>query len=182
MSREIFTRFALWIVAFMYKSIWWRHQMETFSAVNSPHKGQWRGALMFSLICARINGWLNNGGTGVLKRHRFHYDVTVMVSHIIEGTFAGIVAIIWYHACTNTANAFRHTNQSAVEQTGQSGKELYFHVRGLLHPETYLKAKSREVSFGCNLSLIYPNCFEIGTNHGMTNLSKRLYNRTWCHG
>ena len=41
---------------------WWRHQMETFSAfcpfmrgihrspVNSPHKGQWRGALMFSLI------------------------------------------------------------------------------------------------------------------------------------
>ena len=26
------------------------------SPVNSPHKGQWRGALMFSLICARING------------------------------------------------------------------------------------------------------------------------------
>ena len=24
--------------------------------VNSPHKGQWRGALMFSLICAWING------------------------------------------------------------------------------------------------------------------------------
>ena len=51
---------------------WWRHQMETFSAllalcagnspvpVNSPHNGQWRGALMFSLICARINGWVNN--------------------------------------------------------------------------------------------------------------------------
>ena len=38
---------------------WWRHQMGTFSAVrgihrppaDSPHKGQWRGALMFSLIC-----------------------------------------------------------------------------------------------------------------------------------
>ena len=42
---------------------WWHHQMETFSALlalcegNSlvtdefPHKGQWRGALMFSLIC-----------------------------------------------------------------------------------------------------------------------------------
>ena len=24
--------------------------------VNSPHKGQWRGALMLSLICARTNG------------------------------------------------------------------------------------------------------------------------------
>ena len=30
------------------------------SPVNSPHKGQWRGALMFSLICAWINGWVNN--------------------------------------------------------------------------------------------------------------------------
>ena len=26
------------------------------SPVNSPHKGQWRGALMFSLICVWING------------------------------------------------------------------------------------------------------------------------------
>ena len=30
------------------------------SPVNSPHKGQWRGALMFYLIFARINGWVNN--------------------------------------------------------------------------------------------------------------------------
>ena len=30
------------------------------SPVNSPHKGQWRWALMFSLICAWINGWVNN--------------------------------------------------------------------------------------------------------------------------
>ena len=34
------------------------------SPVNSPHKGQWRGALMFSLICAWINGWVNNRETG----------------------------------------------------------------------------------------------------------------------
>ena len=69
---------------------WWRHQMETFSAllafcagnspvpVNSPRKGQWRGALMFSLICARINGWVNNGEAGDLRRYHAHYDVTVM--------------------------------------------------------------------------------------------------------
>ena len=69
---------------------WWRHQMETFSAllalcagihrspVNSPHKGQWRGALIFSLICARINRWVNNGETGNLRRHRAHYDAIVM--------------------------------------------------------------------------------------------------------
>ena len=48
------------------------------SPVDSPHKGQWRGALMFSLICARINSWVNNGEAGDLRRHRGHYDVIVM--------------------------------------------------------------------------------------------------------
>ena len=48
------------------------------SPVNSPHKGQWRGALMFSLICARINGWRNNHEASDLRRYRAHYDVTVM--------------------------------------------------------------------------------------------------------
>ena len=70
---------------------WWRHQMETFSALlaicagNSPVTGEiptqiptWRGALIFSLICAWINGWVNNGEAGDLRCHRAHYDVTVM--------------------------------------------------------------------------------------------------------
>ena len=69
--------------------IWWRHQMETFSAlvaicagnspVNSTHKGQWLGALMFILICAQINGWVSNRNAGDLRRYRPHYDVTVMI-------------------------------------------------------------------------------------------------------
>ena len=46
--------------------------------VNSPHKGQWRGALMVSLICVWIDGWVNNRKGGDLRRHRGHYDVTVM--------------------------------------------------------------------------------------------------------
>ena len=50
------------------------------SPVNSPHKGQWRGALMFSLICAWIHGWVNNGDAGDLRHHSAHYDVTVMWS------------------------------------------------------------------------------------------------------
>ena len=48
------------------------------SPVNSPHKGQRRGALIFSLICTRINGWLNDGEAGDFRRHRAHYDVTEM--------------------------------------------------------------------------------------------------------
>ena len=46
--------------------------------VNSPHKGQWRGALMFSLICVWINGWVNNREAGDLRRYCAHYDVIVM--------------------------------------------------------------------------------------------------------
>ena len=48
------------------------------SPVNSPHKGQWRGAFVFSLICAWINGWVTNHEAGDLGRHRAHYDVIVM--------------------------------------------------------------------------------------------------------
>ena len=49
------------------------------SPLNSPHKGQWREALMFSLICAWINTWLNNRETGDFKRYSAHYNVIVMV-------------------------------------------------------------------------------------------------------
>ena len=49
------------------------------SPVNSPHKGQWRGALMFSLICVSINSWVNNRQAGDLRRYHAHYDVNVML-------------------------------------------------------------------------------------------------------
>ena len=48
------------------------------SPVNSPHKGQWRVALMVSLVCARINGRVNNREAGDLRRHHAHCDVTVV--------------------------------------------------------------------------------------------------------
>ena len=71
---------------------WRRHQMETFSAllalcagnssvtVNSPHKGQWRGALIVSFDLRLEYGWVNNHEAGDLRRHRAHYDVIVMWS------------------------------------------------------------------------------------------------------
>ena len=54
------------------------------SPVNSPHKGQWRGALMLTLICARINAWVNNREAGDLRRTRVHYDVIVMEINSLE--------------------------------------------------------------------------------------------------
>ena len=46
--------------------------------VNAPHKGHWRGALMFPLIYAWTNIWGNNRSASQLRRHRPHHDVTVM--------------------------------------------------------------------------------------------------------
>ena len=81
----------------------WRHQMETFSdfprywpfargnhrsPVKSPRKGQWRGALMFSLIRAWTKSWVNNGDAGDLRRHRAHCDVDVMVFKSFSSLYA----------------------------------------------------------------------------------------------
>ena len=89
-------------------SPWWRHQIETFGALlafvrgihrspmNSPHKGQWRGALMFSLILARTNDWANHRDAGYLRRHRAHYDVTVMT--IIVSIW--VLKKIFHESCT----------------------------------------------------------------------------------
>ena len=66
--------------------------MEKFSAllalcegnppVDSPHKGQWCGVLMFCLICAWTNGWAaNNRDTCDMRRLRAHHDVTC-ITHV----------------------------------------------------------------------------------------------------
>ena len=94
-----------------YEYIWCRHQMETFSAllaicagnspvpVNSPHKDQWRWALMFTLIYARINGWVNNREAGDLRRYPDHYDVIVMTWNNLS-QWAGICSEARRHCVT----------------------------------------------------------------------------------
>ena len=54
------------------------------SPVTSPHKGQWRGALMLSLICAWVNDWVNNREAGDYRRKRVHYDVIVMCYDVVS--------------------------------------------------------------------------------------------------
>ena len=57
--------------------VWGIHR----SPVNSPHKGQRRWALILSLICAWTKGLINNRDAGDFRRHRAHYNVTVMIRH-----------------------------------------------------------------------------------------------------
>ena len=76
---------------------WWRHQMDTFSALlilcegNPPFTGGYpsqrpvKRSLIFFFICAWTNGWSNNRDAGDLRRHRYHYDATVMCSKFTPG-------------------------------------------------------------------------------------------------
>ena len=104
-----------------------RHYMETFpwyrpfvrgvhrSPVNFPHTGQWRGALMCSVICAWTDGSdeivsANYRPLGYLRRHCAQYDVIVVGSHCRSWTFGGNIpscrqkmrclvedGIVWVH-------------------------------------------------------------------------------------
>ena len=76
---------------------WCRHQWKHFPRywsfvrgiqrppMDSPHKGQWRGTLTFSLICAW--SWANSWGAGDLRRHRSHYGVTAMFNFNLKSVY-----------------------------------------------------------------------------------------------
>ena len=49
------------------------------SNITNKDKDEWRGDWMFSLICAWINAWVNNGEAGDLRRYRARYDVIAML-------------------------------------------------------------------------------------------------------
>ena len=87
------------------------------SPVNSPAKGQWRGALMFSMICTWINDWVNNRGAGESRRHRSDYDVIVMqydskehctiMPLMFKATVSNIMQWWIHHVCDNCRSSVR---------------------------------------------------------------------------
>ena len=86
-------------------------------SVNSPHKGQWRGALVFSLICVWINRWVNNHEAGDLRRRRAHYDVIVMISYIstiLPSEYAhGLCFVgLWYWSILKYPSGLLHCHRS----------------------------------------------------------------------
>ena len=103
--------------------------METFSAllalcirgihrwpVNSLHKGQWRRALIFSLICAWINDWVNNREAGDLRRHRAHYDFTAMTYKRFPYCWNFVIPLTECRLCGSCMFSLLSSEQ-AVEQT-----------------------------------------------------------------
>ena len=107
--------------------------------VNFPHKGLWRGALMFSLICARIYSWVNNCGAVDLRRHGDHYDVTVMSHRVYKriliccNEISPFIALhilrIVEHA--TTAQSPCHVENSVAISNFKFGWEQKWYFRGI---------------------------------------------------
>ena len=70
---------------------------------------------MFSLICAWINGWVNNHETGDLRRHRTHNDVIVM---------------------TTSASSIQANTYDMVRHILAHGRTYFAHVTTLVGPAT----------------------------------------------
>ena len=85
------------------------------SPVNFTHKGQWRGALIFSLIYPWINDWVNNREAGDLRRQHGHYDVIVMIQPCV---------LDWY-PIRYTANPFLETLNCFEHVSGITIKICY---------------------------------------------------------
>ena len=99
------------------------------SPVNSLHKGQWRGALMFSLICAWINGWVNNGKAGDLRRHRAHYDVMVMNVTFLIPHYSDVIMSAMASQITGVTIVYS-TVRFQIKRKHRSSVSLAF-VRGI---------------------------------------------------
>ena len=83
------------------------------SPVNSLHKGQWRGAVMFSLICVWRNSWENSRKAGDLRRYRAHYDVSVM-SAVITCTELWLHWINGFNSLWPSDTMWWHTSGSTL--------------------------------------------------------------------
>ena len=124
------------------------------SPVNSPHKGQWRGALIFTLICTRINGWVNNREAGDLRRYRGHYDVTVMIIQRIDNISkerSTDSALFWF---------FKTVAHSAISKLIMQNSSLGFHCEIALgripqNPINEILAHVMACCHGCTISVSY---------------------------
>ena len=112
---------------YIMKWSWWRHQMETFSALlticvgNSPVTGEfpaqrpvrWSFAVfcLLFLICVCINGWVNNRKAGDLRHYRAHYDVTVIFMRFLW-SFSSTFKVI----PKSTSQTYQHQTRTKLNK------------------------------------------------------------------
>ena len=114
------------------------------SPVNFPHKGQWRGALVFSLIFVWIIGWVNNREAGNLRRYRAYYDVSVITLSW------SIICIDWY--TPNDYSYFKHIYSNINLAFRALAGEISAPLKNRSLNGTYLTIPSNHIMFCTSLS------------------------------
>ena len=160
--------------------------METFSALlsicagNSPVTGEFpaKGPVTRSndvfLIRAWINGWVNNGEAGDLRRHGTHYDVIVMVGdYKIERHFINMRT---YQQATHTSLFGIITNQAMVEYYDDKASQttkLFVTIKLTATLSTCIRTNKQHIEVYQSIS------YQRWLNIMMTNLS--MMNQKLCH-
>ena len=122
------------------------------SPVNSPHKGQWRGALMFSLIWVWTNDWVNNRDAGDLRCHRVHYDVSLLCDALdpkVASVTAGMIL-------TNILSAASEELTTYIPELIRDGNSRIFYVlpewsqfsipQGAIDYKCYIRARYTQIA------------------------------------
>ena len=144
------------------------------SPVNSPHKGQWRGALVLSLICAWINGCINNLGARDLRRHLAHYDATVVYNALIgsltDGGPTGLSPV------RHRAITWTNVDLSWIEPSEINVIEIWIRVTNTFFKENVIENVVYKMSYGH----FRPHCVNmilelVSVEIPVTSVSKHLY-------
>ena len=161
--------------------LWWRFVMMTSSngiifrsPVNSPHKGQWRGALAFSIIYARINDWVNNREAGDLRGHRAHYDFRGKTAH--RGY--GVVHSRWQDLTFSVHHNMNSVSFDVKNKTRDIALSLTGIIDSLWPKISLLYIKIRFTTLSINQNIILWGIGEINRSRWRTAINALL---PWSH-
>ena len=146
------------------------------SPVSFPHKGQWRGALMFSLIYAWINDWANNREAGDLRRQHGHYDVIIM--HLWGNWVVQCLVVILHWVVLELVV------QAILE--GDYWWSIYNFFRELVPPIGYSLGKKRSAWYWYMYGSFLPSFDVLLSGHfvpgaGYWSLCRQFYLGTYTH-
>ena len=104
---------------------------------NSLHKGQWGGALMFPLICARTNSWVNHRNARDMRRHCAHYDAIIIwdTHHVVP----------WKHSAKLQTMSWLCQDSLYTEVPHNTPGLLFTKRTDVLPPQDLVISKSREI-------------------------------------
>ena len=133
------------------------------SPVNSPHKGQWRGALVFSLICTWTNDWAKNRDAGDLGLHHAQYDVTVMFCTVALLMYLGfcwreLLGVRWSPERNPSIYPARHMPQNCSGPTTPSCVSSNISWYMNYTPEEHIEVYTKLLTL-CKMHLICESIF-----------------------